>query len=354
MERVKAKMIKVGIVGAAGYAGVGVLQILSAHPQAKVVWLSSEQAHAGKKISDIRPSLAGICDLECQAPDISSLIDSVDVVIMALPNGLAMKLSPLILKKGKKAIDVSADYRIKDLAEYKKWYNIEHASPELVAEAVYGLPELFMEKIKGASLIANPGCYPTASILGAAPLVKSGLIDPNSIVIDAKSGVSGAGAALTDITHFPECNENLRAYAVATHRHNPEIDQALGETVSKKIVTTFVPHLIPMNRGIHATIYATLSGKADTGKLHALYKDFYKGAYFVRVLDKGRFPATKYVSGSNFCDMNVIADERSNRVVVMSVIDNLVKGAAGQAVQNMNIIFGLDEKTGLDRSPLYP
>ncbi len=347
-------MIKVGIVGAAGYAGVGVLQILTSHPEAEVVWVSSEQAHAGKKISDIRPSLSGICDLTCQAPDISGLIDSVDVVIMALPNGLAMKLCPLILKKGKKAIDVSADYRIKDLAEYKQWYKIDHASPDLVAEAVYGLPELFMDKIKGASLIANPGCYPTASILGAAPLVKSGLIDPKSLVIDAKSGVSGAGAALTDITHFPECNENLRAYAVASHRHNPEIDQILGDVSSQKILTTFVPHLIPMNRGIHATIYATLSGKADTDKVHSLYKDFYKNAYFVRVLEKGKFPATKYVSGSNFCDINVVADDRSGRVVVMSVIDNLVKGAAGQAVQNMNIIFGLDEKTGLDRSPLYP
>lgn len=347
-------MIKVGLVGAAGYAGVGVLQILLAHPEAKIVWISSEQSHAGKKISDLRPSLSGLCGLECQPPDISGLIDSVDVVIMALPNGLAMKLCPLILKKGKKAVDISADYRIKDLAEYNNWYKIDHASPELVAQAVYGLPELFAEKIKGASLIANPGCYPTASILGAAPLLKSGLIDPGSIVIDAKSGVSGAGAALTEITHFPECNENFRAYAVASHRHNPEIDQVLGETVSKKITTTFVPHLIPMNRGIHATIYATLTGKTDTDKLHALYRDFYRGSYFVRVLDKGKFPATKYVSGSNFCDINVVADPRSGRVVVMSVIDNLVKGAAGQAVQNMNIIFGLDEKTGLDRSPLYP
>ncbi len=347
-------MIKVGVVGGAGYAGMGVLQILCSHPEAEIVWVSSEQAHAGKKLSDLRPSLSGICDLVCQPPDITAIIDAVDVVIMALPNGLAMKLVPAILKKGKKAIDVSADFRIKDLDEYKKWYKIDHASPELVAEAVYGLPELFMEKIKGARLIANPGCYPTASILASAPLAGSGLVDPSSIVIDAKSGVSGAGAALTEITHFPECNENLRAYAVASHRHNPEIDQVLGEVSGKKITTTFVPHLIPMNRGIHSTVYATLSAKADTAKLHALYRDFYKGKYFVRVLDQGRFPATKYVSGSNFCDINVVADERSGRVIVMSVIDNLVKGAAGQAVQNMNIICGLDERTGLDGSPLYP
>jgi len=347
-------MIKVGIVGAVGYAGIGILQILKRHPDVQIVWVSSEEAHSGKRISDLRPSLKGLCDLPCNSPDISGLISQVDVIFLAVPNGIAMKLSPAILEKGKKAIDISADYRIKDLVEYKKWYNIEHASPDLVAKAVYGLPELFREKIKGATLIANPGCYPTASILGTAPLLKNKLVDPRSIVIDAKSGVSGAGAALTEITHFPECNENLRAYAVAGHRHNPEIDQILSEVASQRITTTFTPHLIPMNRGIHSTIYATLATRISTDDLNAMYRDFYKGAFFVRVLEKGRFPATKYVSGSNFCDINVVVDERSNRVIVMSVIDNLIKGAAGQAVQNMNIISGLDEKAGLDGCPLYP
>ncbi len=347
-------MIKVGIVGAVGYAGIGILQILKRHPEVQIVWVSSEEAHSGKKISDLRPSLKGLCDLPCHSPDISGIISQVDVIFLAVPNGIAMKLSPAILEKGKKAIDISADYRIKDLVEYKKWYNIEHASPALVEKAVYGLPELFRERIKGATLIANPGCYPTASILGTAPLLKNKLVDPRSIVIDAKSGVSGAGAALTEITHFPECNENLRAYAVAGHRHNPEIDQILGEVASQKITTTFTPHLIPMNRGIHSTIYATLATKISTDDLNAMYRDFYKGAFFVRVLEKGRFPATKYVSGSNFCDINVVVDERSSRVIVMSVIDNLIKGAAGQAVQNMNIISGLDEKTGLDGCPVYP
>ncbi len=348
-------MIKAGIVGVAGYAGISILQILLAHPEAEVIWLSSEDSHAGKKISDIRPSFNGICDLVCQkSGDLSKFVDQTDVVFMALPNGLAMKLSPMFLEKRKKVIDISADFRIKDLEEYKKWYKIDHLSPNLVADATYGLPELFFEKIKTSSLIANPGCYPTASILGIAPLLKNNLVDVNSIVIDAKSGVSGAGAALTEITHFPECNENFRAYAVASHRHNPEIDQILSWISNTKINTTFVPHLVPMNRGILATIYANLIQKITNEKLHEIFKNFYKKAPFVRVLELGKLPATKYVYGSNFCDINVVLDERANKVIVLSAIDNLIKGAAGQAVQNMNIMFGLDERAGLDKSPVYP
>ena len=347
-------MIKIGVMGAAGYAGLGIIQILHNHPEAQILWVASEEAHAGKKLSDLRPSLYGICDLVCNSPDISGLIDKVDVIFMALPNGLAMKYAPAALAKGKKVIDISADYRIKDLKEYKKWYNIDHASPKLVEEAVYALPEINLEKIKKASLIANPGCYPTASILGTYPLLKFELVDKDSIVIDAKSGVSGAGAGLTEITHFPECNENLRAYAVASHRHNPEIDQELSNACGKQVLTSFVPHLVPMNRGILATIYAKLSSKKSADEIHKLYKDFYKGAAFVRILDKGKLPATKYVSTSNYCDINIVVDERAGRVIVLSAIDNLVKGAAGQAVQNMNIMFGLDQKMGLDRIPLYP
>ena len=347
-------MIKIGIMGAAGYAGLGILQILHNHPEAKVVWIASEEAHAGKKLSDLRPSLYGICGLTCNSPDISGLIDKVDVVFMALPNGLAMKYAPAVREKEKKVIDISADYRIKDLAEYKKWYNIDHASPKLAEEAVYALPEIYFEKIKKANLIANPGCYPTASILGAYPLLKFNLADKDSIVIDAKSGVSGAGAALTEITHFPECNENFRAYAVASHRHNPEIDQELTNACGEQVITSFVPHLVPMNRGILATIYAKLSSKKSADEIHKMYKDFYKDAAFVRILDKGKLPATKYVSSSNYCDINIVVDDRAGRVIVLSAIDNLVKGAAGQAVQNMNIMFGLDQKTGLDRVPLYP
>ncbi len=349
-----SKKIRVGIVGAAGYAGLGILQLINNHADAQVVWVSSEAAHEGKKLSDLRPFLNGITDLVCHAPDISSLIDNVDVVFMALPNGLAMKLSPAVLNKGKKVIDISADYRITDLNEYVKWYSIDHTSPELVAQAVYGLPEINTEKIKKAALLANPGCYPTASILGSLPLVKFEIVEKNSIIIDAKSGVSGAGAALTEITHFPECNENVRAYGVGTHRHNPEIDQLLSEVAGQKIMTSFTPHLIPMNRGIHSTIYGNLSKKIAVDEVLAIYKEFYKNAAFVRVLEKGKLPATKYVSGSNYCDIGIVVDERVNRVVVCSVIDNLIKGAAGQAVQNMNIMFGLDERSGLDRAPLYP
>ncbi len=347
-------MIKVGIMGAAGYAGIGILEILHIHPEVEVVWIASEEAHTGKKLSDLRPVLNGLCDLTCNSPDITSLIPQADVVFLATPNGLAMKWAPKILEKGKKAIDISADFRIKDLAEYTKWYKIDHASKELVAEAVYGLPEINKEKIKKARLIANPGCYPTASILGSIPLVKNKLIDNSSIIIDAKSGVSGAGMALTDITHFPECNENVRAYAVASHRHNPEIDQIIGEIAGEKLATSFTPHLIPMNRGIHATIYANLKTKKSAQEIIELYRQFYKDAAFVRVLDNGKLPATKYVSGSNYCDIGIVVDDRVNRVVVLSVIDNLIKGAAGQAVQNMNIMFGLNEKAGLERMPLYP
>lgn len=348
-------MIRVGIVGAAGYAGASLLQILLSHPKAEVVWLSSEEAHYGKKISEIRPFLFGINDLTChKIEEIPELVDLVDLVIMALPNGLAMKLSPMVLQKGKKVIDISADFRIKDLNEYTNWYKIEHLSPELVEKAVYGLPELFFDKIKNASLIANPGCYPTASILGAAPLLKYGIVKDESIVIDAKSGVSGAGATLTEVTHFPECNENFRAYAVASHRHNPEIDQILGQIANKKITTTFVPHLVPMNRGILATIYGSLSRSITIEELYKLYKDFYKNAPFVRILEVGKLPATKYVYNSNYCDIGFTIDKRANRVIVLSAIDNLVKGAAGQAIQNMNIMFNFDERMGLDRTPIYP
>jgi len=348
------KKIKAGVVGAAGYAGIGIIQLLHDHPEAELVWISSEEAHSGKKLSDIRPMLSGLCDLACSPPDISSLIEKADVIFLALPNGLAMKWAPKIKEKGKKAIDISADFRIKDLREYKSWYKIDHASPELVKEAVYGLPEYFREDIKKAWLIANPGCYPTASILGTAPLVKNGLVRPESIIIDAKSGVSGAGMALTDITHFPECNENVRAYGVGTHRHNPEIDQIVSLIGGKKVTTSFTPHLIPMNRGIHATIYADLTAKKTAGEIISVYKSTYKGAAFVRILDEGKLPATKYVSGSNFCDIGIVVDDRTGRVVVLSVIDNLIKGAAGQAVQNMNIMFGLDERAGIGRMPVYP
>jgi N-acetyl-gamma-glutamyl-phosphate reductase len=219
---------------------------------------------------------------------------------------------------------------------------------------VYGLPEYFKKDIEKTWLIANPGCYPTASILGAAPLLKNAIVRPESIIIDAKSGVSGAGMALSDITHFPECNENVRAYAVACHRHNPEIDQVIGDIAGKKVVTSFTPHLIPMNRGILATIYADLTSKKSADEIISVYKETYKSAAFVRVLEKGKLPATKYVSGSNYCDIAIAIDERANRVIVLSAIDNLIKGAAGQAVQNMNIMFGLAEKAGIGRMPVYP
>jgi len=339
-------MIKVGIMGGSGYTGEILAGLVLRHPEAKLVFITSG-SHKNEKLSDVYPHLGGISDITYKAPDVDKLAKDADVVFLALPNGMAMNIAPKLLNAGAKVIDLSADFRFKDASIFKEWYKMDHSSKSLLSKAVYGLPEI--ENVKEADLVANPGCYATASILGLYPLVKEGIIELDSIVVDAKSGVSGAGKALTDDTHFPNCNDGISAYKVASHRHIPEIEQELGE----KIKIVFTPHLIPMTRGILATIYAKANKTIDEVKLAKIYKDFYKGKPFIRVLE-GKLPSTKYVYGSNYCDIAVKYDKRTNNIIVLSAIDNLVKGASGQAVQNMNMMFGLKETAGLELVPVYP
>jgi N-acetyl-gamma-glutamyl-phosphate reductase len=361
-------MIKVGIVGAGGYAGETLIGLLLRHPEAKITWLMSEDAHKGKKISDLYPHLMGICDLVCHTlNDLDALLAEVDLVFLALPHGIAINYVPKIIKAGKKVVDLGADYRFHDEAVFKKWYGIDHPDKAILAEAVFGLPELYKNDIKKARLIGNPGCYPTASILGLSPLLKNKLVDVSSLIVDAKSGVSGAGRGVSLKVHFCERNEGITAYAVTSHRHMGEIGyQATRVSGDQKTRVTFVPHLMPMERGILATCYARMTNdkclrqrrmrlwrKMSNEGIIELYKEFYKDAPFVRIYESGE-PCTKNVVGTNYCDIGVAVNQESGMVIVMSAIDNLVKGAAGQAVQNMNLIYGLDEKTGLQQIAIYP
>ncbi len=348
-------MIKIGVIGAGGYAGANLISILLRHPEAGIAWLMSEEAHKGKKISELYPHFAGEIDLPCQTLGaLDQNLDAVDLVFLALPHGIALNYVPKMIKAGKKVIDLGADYRFHDEAVFKKWYSIEHPDKAVLAEAVFGLPELYKDQIKKARLIGNPGCYPTASTLGLAPLVKNKMIDLGSIIVDAKSGVSGAGRGVNLKVHFCERNEGVAAYAVNNHRHMGEISYQVSNIAGQPVNVTFVPHLMPMNRGILATIYGKLKGQnAKVNELTALYKDFYKGAPFVRVYESGE-PCTKYVSGTNYCDIGLSINQESGTVIAMSAIDTVIKGAAGQAVQNMNLIYGLEETTGLKQIALYP
>jgi len=339
-------MIKAGIIGGSGYTGEILVGLLLRHPKVQLAWVTS-QSHSGEKISSVYPHLKGVTDMAYKSPNPAKLAKEVDVVFAALPNGMAMKIAGDIISAKAKLIDLSADFRFKDALVFKQWYKMDHANPKLLGKAAYGLPEIV--KVKGVDIIANPGCYATASILGAYPLIDAGIIDTASIVIDAKSGVSGAGRSLTDDTHFPNCNEGLSAYKVASHRHTPEIEQALG----KGIKLTFTPHLVPMNRGILATIYAKAKRSVDDAKLLKVFEAFYKSKAFIQVLDK-ELPATKNVLGTNNCQIAVRYDKRTEHVIVLSAIDNLMKGASGQAVQNMNILFGLPETAGLEMVAVYP
>ena len=346
-------MKKVGIIGAGGYAGVNLLGILLRHSKVEVKWLMSEPAHQGKKISELFPHLFGICDLKCQTlDDLDKNLSCIDIVFLALPHGIALNYVPKIIKAGKKVIDLGADYRFNEEAVFKKWYQIEHPDKQMLKEAVFGLPELYKDKIKRAKLIGNPGCYPTASTLGLAPLVKNGLIDLDSIIVDAKSGISGAGRSPNLKTHFCERNEGIMPYAVTNHRHMGEIEYQISRISEHQTNVTFVPHLMPMTRGILATIYAKLKMTNDKCQMIELYRKFYKGQPFVRVLDIE--PCTKNVVNTNYCDISVAVNSVTNTVIVMSAIDNLIKGAAGQAVQNMNLICGFDEAEGLGSLAVYP
>jgi N-acetyl-gamma-glutamyl-phosphate reductase len=344
-------MIKAGIVGGTGYTGVELLRLLGGHSQVELKVITS-RSEAGVAVADMFPNLRGHVDIAFSEPDMATL-KGCDVVFFATPNGIAMGMAGELLEAGVKVIDLAADYRIKDIDIWQQWYGMEHATPELVAEAVYGLPELNREAIKNARLVANPGCYPTAVTLGFLPLIEAGIIEHDRLVADAKSGVSGAGRKASVGTLFAEVDSSFKAYATPGHRHLPEIRQTLSLSAGEPMGLTFVPHLLPMIRGIHATLYATL--KADAAAdLQALYERRYADEYFVDVLPAGSHPETRTVRGGNSCRLAVHRPQGGDTVVVLSVIDNLVKGAAGQAVQNMNIMFGLEERAGLDAIVVMP
>lgn len=351
-------MVKVGIIGATGYAGNELVRLLMGHKDVEIMWYGS-RSYIDKKYAEVYQNMFEIVEDTCLDDNMEELASKVDVIFAATPQGfLAGVLTEEILSRVK-IIDLSADFRIKDVRTYEKWYKIEHRSPQFIEEAVYGLCEINRDKVKGARLIANPGCYTTCSILTAYPLVKEGLIDPDTLIIDAKSGTSGAGRGAKLPNLFCEVNENMKAYGVTNHRHTPEIEEQLGYAAGKEIVVNFTPHLVPMNRGILATEYATLNKKADGTlptyeEVKAVYDKYYKNEKFVRVLEKDICPETKWVEGSNYVDVNFKIDERTGRIVMMGALDNLVKGAAGQAVQNMNLLFGFDEAEGLNLVPMFP
>lgn len=351
-------MVKVGIIGATGYAGNELVRLLMGHKDVEIMWYGS-RSYIDKKYAEVYQNMFEIVEDTCLDDNMEELASKVDVIFTATPQGfLAGVLTEEILSRVK-IIDLSADFRIKDVKTYEKWYKIEHKSPQFIEEAVYGLCEINRDKVKGARLIANPGCYTTCSILTAYPLVKEGLIDLDTLIIDAKSGTSGAGRGAKLPNLFCEVNENMKAYGVTNHRHTPEIEEQLGYAAGKEIVVNFTPHLVPMNRGILATEYATLNKKADGTlptyeEVKAVYDKYYKNEKFVRVLEKDICPETKWVEGSNYVDVNFKIDERTGRIVMMGALDNLVKGAAGQAVQNMNLLFGFDEAEGLNLVPMFP
>ena len=351
-------MVKVGIIVATGYAGNELVRLLMGHKDVEIMWYGS-RSYIDKKYAEVYQNMFEIVEDTCLDDNMEELASKVDVIFTATPQGfLAGVLTEEILSRVK-IIDLSADFRIKDVKTYEKWYKIEHKSPQFIEEAVYGLCEINRDKVKGARLIANPGCYTTCSILTAYPLVKEGLIDPDTLIIDAKSGTSGAGRGAKLPNLFCEVNENMKAYGVTNHRHTPEIEEQLGYAAGKEIMVNFTPHLVPMNRGILATEYAALNKKADGtlptyGEVKAIYDKYYKNEKFVRVLEKDVCPETKWVEGSNYVDVNFKIDERTGRIVMMGALDNLVKGAAGQAVQNMNLLFGFDEAEGLNLVPMFP
>lgn len=345
-------MIKASVVGGTGYAGETLLRLLYRHPEVEVVSVGSK-SFVGTPFNEVYRNFRDITDALCEAKDLAELAEISDVVFLALPHGIASKQVTAEILAKTKIIDLGADFRIKDLDVYSQWYDVEHYGADLIDEAVYGLCELHREDIKSAQLLANPGCYTTCSILTLAPLLKNNLVDKKSLIIDAKSGVTGAGRASSLPFSYCEVNENIKAYKVASHRHTPEIEQELGLLANAELTLTFTPHLTPMNRGILAVCYASLKEEISQAELRALYQDFYQDEYFVR-LTGDVMPETKWVKGSNFVDIGLTVDERTNRVVAIGAIDNLMKGAASQAVQNMNLMFGFDEKTAIDMIADFP
>jgi N-acetyl-gamma-glutamyl-phosphate reductase len=348
---------KVAIVGATGYTGQELVRLLLQHENVKI-HAAVSHSNDGKTFAAVYPGFQKFTDLVCQEADLYQLAKDVDLIFLALPHGhAASKVTSDILKKCK-VIDLSADFRLKNQTDYETWYKFKHPNPEILDEAVYGLPELNRKEISQARLIANPGCYATCSILTLAPLLKAKVIDPHSIIIDAKSGVSGAGRSATQDSHFNECNETLKAYNVASHRHTPEIEEQLAACSTTSFCTSFTPHLVPMNRGILVTTYASLATNISEKELYDIYSSFYGNELFIRLFspedDLYKLPETRWVKGSNFCDIGMKIDTRTKRVIAIGAIDNLIKGAAGQAIQNMNILFGWPESSGLKQSPIFP
>ncbi|MEY8336870.1 N-acetyl-gamma-glutamyl-phosphate reductase [Lachnospiraceae bacterium 62-35] len=346
-------MIRAGIIGATGYAGEELVRLLLQRGDIQVTWYGSK-SYTGQKYASVYPNMFDFVPDLCREDDMEAMAEEADVIFTATPQGLCASLiNERILNKSK-VIDLSADFRIKDVAIYENWYQIRHAGPQFIEEAVYGLPEVNREKIKEARLIANPGCYPTCSFLSVYPMVKEKVIDGNTLIIDAKSGTSGAGRGAKTDNLYCEVNENIKAYGVASHRHTPEIEEQLSIAAGEAIKISFTPHLIPMNRGILVTAYGSLKRDVTEKEIREIYEAYYKDEYFIRVLEDGMVPQTRFVEGSNFVDVNFKLDKRTGRVIMLGAMDNLVKGAAGQAVQNMNLMFGLPENMGLKQVPMFP
>ena len=346
-------MIKVGIIGATGYAGSELVRILLGHKDVEIKWYGS-RSYIDKKYASIYQNFFQLVDANFMDDNMEVLADQVDVIFTATPQGFCASLINEEILSKVKVIDLSADFRIKDVSVYEKWYGIEHKAPQFIEEAVYGLCEINREDIKKARLVANPGCYTTCSILTAYPLAKERLIDMSTLIVDAKSGTSGAGRGAKVANLYCEVNENMKAYGVANHRHTPEIEEQLGYASGEEVFINFTPHLVPMNRGILATEYAKLTREVTYEEVKAIYDKYYENEKFIRVLDEGVYPETKWVEGSNYVDIGFKIDPRTNRIIMMGAIDNLVKGAAGQAVQNMNLVFGLPEEEGLNLVPMFP
>lgn len=345
-------MIHTAIIGSTGYAGEQLSAILYKHPNVTIDFLCSH-SYAGETYNNLYGNFNDLINTKCVSDETAlEKIKDLDVLFTALPSGKSIEFAKVALENNVKVIDLGSDFRLKTKELYREWYKLEHSASELLSSAIYGLPELNRVDIKNATLLANPGCYPTASTLALAPLVKNHLIDNSTIIIDAKSGVSGAGRKASTSNLYVECNDSVKAYGVTTHRHTPEIEQNLSSLCGEKIALTFTPHLIPMNRGILSVCYAKLADSKTAEELLTLYKAFYKGEEFVRVIDS--LPETRWVKGSNFCDITVRVDKRTNRVIAIAAIDNLMKGAASQAVQNMNIMFGLKENTAIEFVPMFP
>ena len=345
-------MVKIGIAGASGYTGLELIRLLAGHPEAELTVLTSE-TFQGQNIAEVFPSLNGVVDLKLRPLD-DSITKDCSVLFLALPHIVAMDKLQVYLQSDCKVIDLSADYRLKDPKDYLDWYSVIHTHPELLEQAVYGLPELHRQAIQTARFIANPGCYPTSVILALAPLLKTGWVDLGSIISDSKSGVSGAGRKPSLSTHYAEVNEGISPYGLAAHRHTPEMEQELSALAGKPLRLTFSPHLVPMTRGMLSTVYINLNEPISDEKLVEHYRSFYKDEYFVRVLNPGKFASSQHVRSSNFCDIGLKVDSRNQRLIITSALDNLIKGASGQAIQNMNIMLGLDEKMGLTAPATFP